>query len=144
MDIEKIFLPIGRELKMETRKEKREDVVKILQMVENGIIDENDAKCMLNALADIKSRLPVKSAGEHLARSILGVTFISVSIYGLIFYLPTHVGVSSLLIVYGFIGLLVICVTMVSLMALGVGRKAVDIGHHAVKLKHNSDFVETT
>jgi len=49
-------------------------------------------------------------------------------LFCLLYYLPFHLTADKLLIVYGIIGVLALCITLIAISALGIGRLAVKRG----------------
>jgi len=125
---------------MEEQKENREDVKKILQLVENGKLDGNNAKGMIGILARKK---PPERA-KQIVEAIIFVLFTSVLIYALTFYLPTHIEINVLLIVYGFFGVVTICWTLVALVAIRSRRRTVNMERLEAELMSKDKSVETS
>ena len=117
---------------METKQEKREEIMKVLQMVEEGKIDQDKALSMIamlegkDVIGGVKGIVQdPKSRKKRFFWGAVGLALSGALLYGLFFYLPIHAPFESVALVYGFLGLLVLCGTLVAVSAIGVGRLAV-------------------
>ena len=117
---------------MEAKPEKREEVMKVLQMMEEGKIDTEKGTALI---ALLEGKDVIGGAGgvirehgsrrHHLAGVLLALLFLATFLYYLLFYLPVHAAWETIALVYGLMALIILCVTLVAATALGIGRLAV-------------------
>jgi len=122
---------------METTQPKREEILKILQMIEDGKIDQDKALGMM-AMLEGKNLV----GGPHgvvtdatpkwmkISKSLAAFGLLVALLYVLFVYLPIHASFEVIAIVYGFLGLTVIGGVIVGVVAIvktmSVGRAAVE------------------
>lgn len=121
---------------METTQPKREEILKILQMIEEGKIDQDKALSMI-AVLEGKEMVggpggvvgKTSGKGSKWMKVAAGLAILAVLIgllYVLLIYLPTHVPIAVLIIVYSFLGIPIIGGVVVGVVAItrtmSVGR----------------------
>lgn len=129
-----------------------EEAMKILELLKEGKIDAEDAQDLLEKLTEkgshgIKIGTDIKIDGgenENAPKGflywlfkkffftfipmILGLGLAGGVLYCLLYYLPFHLATDKLLIIYGVIGIIVLCGSLIAISAIGVGRLAVKRG----------------
>ena len=126
---------------MDARQEKRDEVLKILQMIEDGKIDQNKALGLIAVLEgknvegtanniEITDR---KGFAHVFVRVLVGIVAVAVLagvLYALFVYLPTNAPFWSVIVVYSFLALTVLAGAVVAVFAItrtmAVGRAAVE------------------
>lgn len=124
---------------MDAKQEKREEVLKILQMIEDGKIDQDKALGMI-AVLEGKDVIGgpggvVKGRQPRLLRVLGGMAGFALLVgllYVLFVYLPVNAPLWSVIVVYSFLGLTVLAGAAVAIIAvtktMAVGRAAVEQG----------------
>ena len=118
---------------METAQDKRPEIMKVLEMLEAGKIEQDKALAMI-AMLEGKDVIGgpggvIKSGGRRGKAVVLGgiaaAVLLGAFVYGLFFYLPVHATNDNLVVVYGLLALMILCGTLLGVSALGIGRLAV-------------------
>lgn len=119
---------------MENTPTKREEVLKVLEMIEQGKI-EQDKGLSLIAMLEGKDIIGgvngvVRDGNPHRKRwgwigGLLGAALLVAFVYGLFFYLPLHAEYDKMLLVYGLVALVILCGALIAVSAISVGRLAV-------------------
>jgi len=126
---------------MDAKQEKREEVLKILQMIEDGKIDQNKALSMI-AVLEGKDVIGgpdgvVKGRQPRLLRvlgGLVGFVLLMGLLYVLFVYLPVNAPLWSVIVVYSFLGLTVLAGATVATFAI---TKAMAVGRAAVEQRHD-------
>ena len=126
---------------MEPKTEKREEILKILQMIEANKIDQDKALSMI-AMLEGKDVIGgpggvVKGGKTKLARMLGGIALFAMIgglLYVLFVYLPVQASLPSLIAVYSFLGLIVLAGATVAIQAI---TKTMAVGRAAVERQHD-------
>jgi len=126
---------------MDAKQEKREEVLKILQMIENGKIDQKEA---LSLIAVLEGKDVIGGPGgvvrgrqPRLLRvlgGMAGFALLAGLLYVLFVYLPVNAPLWSVIVVYSFLGLTVLAGAAVAIIAI---TKAMAVGRAAVEQRHD-------
>ena len=124
-----------------------EETMKILEMLKEGKISAGEAEDLLDKVAEHGDEV-VKIDGDKQVRvksgkdkpkgflgwinkilfafipMLLGLGLAGFFIYGVFYYLPMHAP-QTLLWVFGLVAIIILCITLICIAAIGVGRKAV-------------------
>jgi hypothetical protein len=133
---------------MEAKQERREDVLKILQMIEDGKIDQNMALKMIAVLEGKTFKahgnsIKIDERESSLLRflgnaamfilAVAGLALLAGLLYVLFVYLPLNAPLWSVVLIYSFLGLTVLTGGVVAAIAttktMAVGRAAVERGY---------------
>jgi len=126
---------------MDAKQEKREEILKILQMIENGKIDQKEA---LSLIAVLEGKDVIGGPGgvvrgrqPRLLRvlgGMAGFALLAGLLYVLFVYLPVNAPLWSVIVVYSFLGLTVLAGAAVAIIAI---TKAMAVGRAAVEQRHD-------
>ena len=126
---------------MDAKQEKREEVLKILQMIENGKIDQKEA---LSLIAVLEGKDVIGGPGgvvrgrqPRLLRvlgGMAGFALLAGLLYVLFVYLPVNAPLWSVIVVYSFLGLTVLAGAAVAIIAI---TKTMAVGRAAVEQRHD-------
>ncbi|MEK7449005.1 MAG: hypothetical protein AAB019_05915 [Planctomycetota bacterium] len=131
-----------------------EERMKILEILKEGKITVEEAQELLEGLrekevdvvggdgAHVKVRGHLKDKGApkgffywlfnktlfSFIPMVLGFGLGAGVLFCLLYYLPFHLAADKLLIIYGILGVLALCATLIAISAIGIGRLAVKRG----------------
>jgi len=141
---------------MEEKQERREEVMKILQMVEEGKLGEDNALSMIKLLErkpGIGVEAIIKTDGQPQPRFVrllgwaAGFVLLAGLLCAIFVYLPVHGPFWSVIVVYSFLALTVLAGTIVAIVcgtkALALGRRAVDLGYSSDDKRKHADACPT-
>jgi len=119
---------------MENTPTKREEVLKVLEMMEQGKIDQDRGLSLIAMLEGkdiiggvhgvVRDGNPQRKRWGWVGGLLGAISFIAF-IYGLFFYLPVHAEYNNMLLVYGLVALIILCGALIAVSAISVGRLAV-------------------